>query len=67
MWWHKSKTTGKWAAADILMVGPFMKFIFDTSGVANYIIARSMKEGKGRQCQEGQGAYQEPKRSSWLA
>ncbi len=27
------------------------------SCVANYIIARSMKEGKGSQCQEGQGAY----------
>ncbi len=27
----------------------------------NYIIAISMKEGKGSQCQEGQQAYQEPK------
>ncbi len=27
-----------------------------TSCVANYIIARSMKEGKGSQCQEAQGA-----------
>ncbi len=35
-----------------------------TSCVANYIIARSLKEGKGSQ---GQGAHQEPKRSSWLS
>ncbi len=38
-----------------------------TSCVVNYIIARSMKEGKGSQCQEGQGGYQEPKRSSWIS
>ncbi len=29
-----------------------------TSCVANYIIARSMKESKGSPCQEVQGAYQ---------
>ncbi len=38
-----------------------------TSCVANYIIVRSMKEGKGSQCQEGKGAYQEPQRSSLLS
>ncbi len=38
-----------------------------TSCIANYIIARSMKEGKlWCQCQQGQGACQEPKRSLWL-
>ncbi len=39
----------------------FATIIMNTSCVANYIIARSMKEGKGSQCQEGQGSYQEPK------
>ncbi len=29
-----------------------------------YISARLMKEGKGNQCQKGEGAYQELKRSS---
>ncbi len=42
-------------------------FFYYTSCVANYIIARSMKEGKGSQCQEVQGAYQEPRRSLWLS
>ncbi len=40
------------------------RFILVQVCIANYIIARSMREGKGSQCQEGQGAYQESKRSS---
>ncbi len=55
----KSDTSHRTAGTHVLFI--------TISCIANYNIARLIKEGKRSQCQQGQGAYQEPKRSPWLS